>query len=70
MRTEDMRKLDFDRLRVAQRDSALNEVKGCILLDRIADAENIEVTGSGSRTSTSIYLRCKPASHWKLCARV
>ena len=39
-----MRKLDFDRLRVAQRDSALAEVKGSILLDRIADAEHTEVT--------------------------
>jgi len=44
MKPEDMRKLDFDRLRVAQRDSALAEVKGSILLDKIADAENTEVT--------------------------
>lgn len=44
MRTEDMRKLDFDRLRGAQHDSALNEVKGSLLLDRIADEEKIEVT--------------------------
>jgi trigger factor len=43
MRTEDMRKLDFARLRDAQRDSALNEVKGSLLLDRIADEEKIEV---------------------------
>jgi trigger factor len=38
MRTEDMRNLDFDRLRAAQRPSATAEVKGSILLDRIADA--------------------------------
>jgi trigger factor len=44
MRTEDMRKLDFDRLREAQRASALNEVKGSLLLDRIADEEKIEVS--------------------------
>ncbi|HTW49674.1 MAG TPA: trigger factor [Acidobacteriaceae bacterium] len=44
MRTEDMRKMDFERLREAQRDSAVNEVKGTILLDRIADAENIQVS--------------------------
>ena len=31
MRTEDMRKLDFNRLRDAQRDSAVNEVKGSAL---------------------------------------
>jgi trigger factor len=44
MRPEDMRKLDFDHLRVAQRQSALEEVKGSILLDKIADAEGTEVT--------------------------
>ena len=43
MRTEDMRNLDFDRLRAAQRASATAEVKGSILLDRIADAENVNV---------------------------
>jgi trigger factor len=43
MRTEDMRNLDFDRLRAAQRSSATLEVKGSILLDRIADIENIQV---------------------------
>jgi trigger factor len=43
MRTEDMRNLDFDRLRAAQRSSATLEVKGSILLDRIADVENINV---------------------------
>jgi trigger factor len=43
MRTEDMRNLDFDRLRAAQRPSATAEVKGSLLLDRIADAENVNV---------------------------
>jgi trigger factor len=43
MRTEDMRNLDFDRLRAAQRPTATAEVKGSMLLDRIADAENISV---------------------------
>ncbi len=45
MSTEDMRKLDFGRLREAQRDSAMAEVRGSILLDRIAEAEKTEVTG-------------------------
>ncbi|MCL5262936.1 MAG: trigger factor, partial [Acidobacteria bacterium] len=44
MRTEDMRKLDFTRLRAAQRDSAVAEVKGMLILDRIADEEKIEVS--------------------------
>jgi trigger factor len=43
MDTEQMRKLDFARLRVAQRDGALAEVKTSILLERIAEAENITV---------------------------
>ena len=44
MNPEQMRKLDFDRLRVAQRDSALAEVKTQILLDRIAKEENVDVS--------------------------
>jgi trigger factor len=44
MSPDDMRKLDFDRLRVAQRDAAVGEVKASILLDRIAEEENTEVT--------------------------
>jgi trigger factor len=44
MRTEDMRKLDFARLREAQRDSAIAEVKATLVLDKIAAAENIEVS--------------------------
>src|SRR6185312_13726518 len=42
MKTEQMRQLDFPRLRAAQRDSALNEVKSSLILDRIAETENIE----------------------------
>jgi trigger factor len=44
MKEEDMKNLDFQRLRVAQRDSATAEVKSLLILDRIADAENIQVT--------------------------
>jgi trigger factor len=44
MQTEQMRKLDFARLRGAQRDSALAEVKTNLLLDRIAEAESITVS--------------------------
>jgi trigger factor len=43
MTTEQMRNLDFTRLRAAQRDSALNELRGSLILDRIAAIENIEV---------------------------
>ncbi|MGA3131511.1 MAG: trigger factor [Terracidiphilus sp.] len=44
MAAEQMRKLDFARLRAAQRDSAVVEVKTNILLDRIAGEENITVS--------------------------
>ena len=44
MNPEQMRKLDFTRLRVAQRDGATAEVKTNILLDRIALEEQISVT--------------------------
>ncbi|MCU1322833.1 MAG: trigger factor [Acidobacteriaceae bacterium] len=43
MQAEDMRKLDFGRLRAAQRDQAINEVKASMILDRVAEAENITV---------------------------
>ncbi len=44
MATEQMRKLDFGRLRAAQRDSAVAEVKTNLLLDKIADAEAVTIT--------------------------
>jgi len=44
MSTDDMRKLDFGRLREAQREQAVNEVKASLLLDRIGKAENVEIT--------------------------
>src|SRR5271155_792898 len=44
MSVEDMRKLDFVRLREAQRDQAVNEVKASMILDRIAEAEGISVS--------------------------
>ena len=44
MNPEQMRKLDFARLRAAQRDSATAEVKTMVLLYRIAHEENITVS--------------------------
>jgi trigger factor len=44
MDTAQMRKLDFGRLRIAQRDGAIAEVKTSILLNRIAREENITVS--------------------------
>jgi trigger factor len=44
MNPEQMRKMDFGRLRGAQRDSAVAEVKTSLLLDRIAQQENITIS--------------------------
>jgi len=44
MNTEQMRKLNFERLRAAQRDSATADVKTNILLDRIAHEEGISLS--------------------------
>ena len=43
MRPEDMKKMDFPRLRAGQREAALKEVKASLLLDKIAELEKIEV---------------------------
>jgi trigger factor len=44
MRAEDLRKMDWSRLRAGQHDQAVREVKAALILDKIADLENIEVT--------------------------
>ncbi len=44
MRAEDMKRMDFTRLRAGQRDAALREVKASLLLEKIADAERIDVS--------------------------
>jgi len=43
MRTEDMKRMDFTRLRAGQREAALREVKASLILEQIADEEKIEV---------------------------
>ncbi len=44
MRTEDMKRMDFARLRTGQREGALREVKASLILEQIADEEKIEVS--------------------------
>lgn len=44
MRQEDMRRLDFRRLRAAQSEAAIKEVRSGLLLNKVADSENIQVT--------------------------
>ncbi len=46
MPEEQLRNLDFTRLRAAQRDAALGEVQGTLLLDKIAELEQVEVTNA------------------------
>jgi len=43
MKAEDIKKMDFNRLRAGQRDQAVQEVKASLLLDKIAEEEKIEV---------------------------
>ncbi|GAC1505888.1 MAG: trigger factor [Terriglobales bacterium] len=44
MKAEDIKKMDFARLRGGQRDQALQEVKASLLLEKIAEQEAIEVS--------------------------
>jgi trigger factor len=44
MKAEDIKKMDLNRLRVGQRDQAVQEVKASLLLDKIAEEEKIEVS--------------------------
>ncbi len=54
MTTEQMRQLDLPRLRTAQRDSALNELKSSLILDRIAETENVEVSDEEFETQLQL----------------
>lgn len=44
MTSEDMRKLDFGRLREAQREQAVSEVKASLILDKIAEHEGVSIS--------------------------
>jgi trigger factor len=44
MKQQDMKKMDFNRLRAGQREQAEQEVKASLLLEKIADEEKIAVT--------------------------
>jgi trigger factor len=41
---EQMKKMDLNRLRVGQRDQAIHDVKAALLLERVAEEENIQVS--------------------------
>ena len=43
MKPEELKKMDFTRMRAGQRDQALQEVKASLLLEKVADEEKIEV---------------------------
>ncbi len=44
MKMEDLKKMDLPRLRAGQRDQAIHDVKSSLLLERIAELENIQVS--------------------------
>jgi trigger factor len=41
---EQMKKMDLNRLRVGQRDQAVHDVKAALLLERVAEEENLQVS--------------------------
>lgn len=43
MKSEDLKKMDFNRMRAGQRDQALQEVKASLLLEKVAEQEKIDV---------------------------
>ncbi len=44
MKAEDIKKMDLNRLRAGQREQAVQEVKASLLLDKVAETENIQVS--------------------------
>jgi len=44
MKPEAMKKMDFSRVRADQREAAVQEVKASLLLEKVAEAENIQVS--------------------------
>ncbi len=42
--SEQMKKMDLNRLRVGQRDQAVHDVKAALLLERVAEEENVQVS--------------------------
>jgi trigger factor len=44
MKMQDLKKMDLPRLRAGQRDQAIQDVKSSLLLERVAELENINVT--------------------------
>ena len=41
---EQMKKMDLNRLRVGQRDQAIHDVKAALLLEKVAETENVNVS--------------------------
>ncbi len=56
MSSDQMRGLDFERLRAAQRDHPVNEVKVSLILDQVAEREHITVDrrGHGARAADAL----------------
>jgi trigger factor len=70
MRTEDMRKLDFERLRAGQRDAAVREVKASLILEKIADQEKIDATDADVDKEISIIAAQAQQSPEQIRARL
>ncbi len=70
MRQEDIKKMDFNRLRAGQRDQAVQEVKASLLLEKIAEEEKIEVSDDEVNTEVAALARQSKQSEESIRARL
>jgi trigger factor len=70
MSAEQMRRMDLDRLRAGQRDQAVREVRAALILDKIADAEKIEVTDADLDAEIAALARQTQQSEESVRARL
>ena len=64
MKMEDMKKMDLPRLRAGQRDQAVQDVKSSLLLDRIAELENIDVGEDELNHEIEALAQQTPCTQW------
>jgi trigger factor len=54
---EQMKKMDLDRMRGGQREQAIHDVKAALLLERVAEAENVQVSDEEMNTEVDSLAR-------------
>lgn len=61
MKAEDIKRMDLNRLRAGQREQAVQEVKASLLLDKVAQEENIQV--SDAEIDREVEILAKQSKH-------